>query len=239
MMAQRSDESVQVWHYPLDLDAGVEARCAQLLDGAELERARRFRFDIHRRRFIIGRGTLRMILAGHADCAPQAIGFAHGEHGKPCLAEPVGSVGLKFSVSNCEDLGAVAIAWQRELGLDVERVRPDFDHEMIASREFSAQERSWFQSLPEAERPAAFFELWICKEAYLKGKGVGLGAALNRFTIALPADAPPQLVWSDLDAADAQRWHLSRVSTEPGYLACLAQDGQRHAIQSAPWHIDA
>jgi 4'-phosphopantetheinyl transferase len=226
---------VHIWHYPLDLDPVNTAQCARLLDEAEMERARRFRFETHRRRSVVGRGTLRTILAHHAGCDPQAVRFGYGEYGKPYIAGPDCACDLKFSVSNCGDLGAVAVTWRTEAGLDIEQVRPCADHDMIAAHQFSAEESDWFQSLREERRLAAFFELWTCKESYLKGKGLGLSASLKSFSVSLGPDVAPRLVWSDIDNDDPQRWSLRRVYTESGYIACLALDGDCRALHAAPW----
>ncbi len=230
---------VRVWYFVLDLDSEGYARCARTLNDEERHHAQRFRFEKHRRRFVAGRGTLRMILGHYAACDPECVRLEYGEYGKPYFADP-GSVGeLKLSVSNSGGLGAVAVARRIELGLDLEQIRPSRDHDLIASREFSIDEKNWLLGLPEADRAAAFFELWTCKEAYLKGKGLGLNAPLNQFSISLSPDMPPRLAWSEIDGMDPQRWRLHRLAIEPGCVACLAVDGDCRAIRAAPWQPHA
>lgn len=228
-------DTVRVWYFNLDGGSRGDLSHAHTLSEEERQRAAGFRFAEHRRRFIVGRAILRMILGHYARCAPESVRLVSGEYGKPSLASPGGGEGLRFSVSNSGDIGAVAVAFHTELGLDIEQVRPDRDHDLIASREFSGDEKSWYMNLPAAQRGSAFFDLWTCKEAYLKGKGVGLGAGLNRFTIALPADAAPQLTWSDIDAGDPQRWHFHRLELTSGYAACLALDRECRVIRVARW----
>lgn len=233
--ADASHDAVCVWHYPLDVDGDATAACADLLDAEERARAGRFRFEIHRRRFVAGRGTLRRILARHAGCDPRSLRFSYGDYGKPSLAYPDDGGRLQFSVSNSGGLGAVAVARGGELGLDIEELRPNADHELIAQRAFAAEERAWLSALPEAQRLAGFYALWTCKEAYLKGRGVGLSAALDRFAVALDAEWAPRLLWSGLDGDDPQRWSFSRMALLPGYSACLAVAGCGRGIQVRPW----
>lgn len=230
------DGKVQIWHYHLDSGPEKLAECSASLDDDERERAHRFKFEKDQRRFVVGRGTLRRILSRYAGCEPKSIRFGYGEYGKPYIAGPGHVCDLKLSVSNCSDLGAVAVTWRTELGLDLERIRPGSDHELIVSREFSDEEKDWFHTAPETQRAAAFFEIWTCKEAYLKGKGVGLSAPLSRFSISFDRDRQPLLAWSDIDSLDPQRWSLHRVVIEPGFIGCLALHGECRVLHTAPWH---
>lgn len=229
------DSKVQIWHYNLDIGLEKVAEYSSVLDDAERERAHRFKFEKHRRRFVVGRGVLRSILARYADCEPKTICFGYGAYGKPYIAGPGHMGHLKFSVSNCDDLGAVAVTKYTELGLDIEQIGHGSDHGLIVSREFSAEEKDWFHAAPEAQRAAAFFEIWTCKEAYLKGKGVGLSTPLSHFSVSLDQARQPRLTWSDIDSQDPQRWTLHRVFIEPGFIGCLALDGECPALHTAPW----
>jgi 4'-phosphopantetheinyl transferase len=224
---------VQVRHFILDVDADTEAALVRMLDDEERRRAERFRFEEHRRRFVVRRGMLRLVLSRHTGTGPEMLRFARGAGDKPALAGPEGNM-LKFSASSSGGLGAVAVARDRELGLDLEQIRPNGDHNLIASSEFSAEESDWLRQLPEAKRLVAFYQLWTCKEAYLKGKGVGLTVPLNDFAISLSQEAP-RLAWSKLDSSDPERWSLQPLSIEPGFVACLATEGGCRAVRSKRW----
>jgi 4'-phosphopantetheinyl transferase len=224
---------VQVLHFMLDVDAAGETALARLLDDEERRQAQRFHFAQHRRRFTVRRGMLRLVLARHTGMAPENLRFLHGAAGKPALARPDGDT-LRFSASSSGGLGAVALTRGRELGLDLEQVRPIDDRDLIAASEFSAEENDWLQRLPEAERLAAFYRLWTCKEAYLKGKGTGLTVPLDDFAIS-PGRATPRLVWSNLDGADPERWTLQPLTLAPGFAACLAVEGSCPAVRVEPW----
>lgn len=179
---------VQVWHFGLDADAQTQAALARLLDDAERGQAQRFRFEEHRRRFIVRRGILRVILARYLRAAPETLRFARGAAGKPAIAWPQASP-LTFSASSSAGFGAVAVADGRELGLDVEHIRPDRDHNLIA-RQFAHEEAAALRDLPPALQEAAFFDLWTCKEAYLKGKGLGFTVSPDQFAFTPTLPAP-------------------------------------------------
>lgn len=226
---------VQIWYYGLDADADRQSQLARVLDEQEKHRAERFRLEEHRRRFIARRGVLRLILAHYTRMAPEAICFTHDATGKPGIDSPAAAQALKFSASSSQALGAVALAYDREVGLDVEQVRPDADHELVA-REFSVHEAAGLRRLEPARRAAAFFDLWTCKEAYLKGKGLGLSVPLDQFTIAIDS-ASPRLTWSALDATDPDRWSLYRLNLDPGFAACLAVAGGCRNIRCDRYNI--
>jgi 4'-phosphopantetheinyl transferase len=228
-------DEVHVWWYDLDVDTEREAALERTLADEERLRASRFRFAKHRRRFVVGRGTLREIVARYAGTGPQALRFEHGAHGKPRLDWPSSARDLGFNASDSHGIGAVAVARGPELGLDLERVCPDRDCELIASREFAQEEIEWLRGLPESERARAFFELWTCKEAYLKGKGLGLTASLNCFAVRLSPAMPPRLVWSSIDDSDPQRWSLHRLAIAPGFVASLAVQGGSRDVRQARW----
>lgn len=232
------DGKVHVRHYPLDLAFEKFAECSAILDKVELERAHRFRFEKHQRRFIVARATLRTILARYADCAPQSICFGYGEYGKPFITGPSHVRDLKFSVSHSSGMGAVAITLRAELGLDIEQLRVGKDYDLIVSREFSAEEKKRVDTTPLSYRAAAFLEIWTCKEAYLKGIGTGLTAPMSHFSIAHDPSGRPRLAWSDIDSLDPQRWSLHRMNIDPHFIGCLALYGERCPILSAPWRSE-
>ncbi len=95
--------------------------------------------------------------------------------------------------------------------MDIERVRPLPDFETIARRMFSPHEQRVLGALPRAERPAAFFDCWTRKEAYIKVIGDGLAYPLERFSVSLSPDAPAKLEDVQDDPAEAGRWSLARL----------------------------
>ncbi len=59
------------------------------------------------------------------------------------------------------------------------------------------------------------------------------------FSVSLGSDMPPRLAWSEIDREDSRRWRLHRLVIEPGCAACLAVDGDCHAIRVTPWRLPA
>jgi 4'-phosphopantetheinyl transferase len=152
-------------------------RLAAYLSDAENARMARFRFPDDRRRYLVAHGVLREILAEYTGSGnPARLGFREGPHGKPILDPP----GLKFNLSHSGELAMIAVSASREVGVDIERIRPDLDVLAIAHRYFAPEEARRLTALSAAQQTAEFFKLWTCKEAYAKARGMALAPALRQ-----------------------------------------------------------
>lgn len=220
--APPAEGEVAVWAVALDPPADEVAALARLLSADEAERAARFRFDRHRRRFTVGRGALRVLLGRYLGVPPRDVAFTYGEKGKPALAAPDLAETLRFNLSNSEELALVAFCRGTEVGADVERLRPMPDGLEIAERFFSAAERRALAAQPPRERDRAFFRCWTRKEAYLKAVGDGITAPLDAFDVTLAAGEAARMLAIDGDPGRAAAWELVHVEPAPGYLGALA-----------------
>lgn len=206
---------VHVWRLALDQSDRVLTEFRATLEAHELERASRFHFEQHRRHFLIGRGGLRYVLARYLDVKPQDFRFSYGAYGKPAL---VGE-GVRFNVSHSHGVALVAVAADRELGVDVEHIRADFATEDIARRFFSRLEVAAFNSLRIDERVAAFFRCWTRKEAYIKAIGRGMSEPLDAFDVTLaPGEAPALL---RAEGQDVSRWSMFDIDVGDEYAGAL------------------
>ena len=68
----------------------------------------------------------------------------------------------------------VAVCRGRELGVDLERVRPIGEAQRIVESYFSPGEQAEFAAIGEEDKELAFLRGWTRKEAILKGLGIGL-----------------------------------------------------------------
>ena len=167
---------VHLWLMDLAAETLDGARCQALLDREEAERACRFAFPVHRDRFVRRHALTRHVLASYLECAPEDIGFAYGEYGKPRLAFPANHHGVQFSLSSSEDLAVLAVARGRMVGADVE-VPTAAKREAwrsVAATAFHREETAALLRLPSEPGGEAFFRLWTLKEAYCKALGSGL-----------------------------------------------------------------
>ncbi len=209
---------VHLWNVKLNPGGcfpGIETLSQQ-----ERRKADRFHFARHRRRFIIIHAALRRILAAYLECDPGDIEFAHGPHGKPAICS--GPHTLAFSISKSHDLGIIAVAHNRRLGVDVEYIRAMTDMDGLVADFFSSRERSLFAKLGEDEKVEVFFNCWTRKEAYLKALGKGLTQPLDSFAVAFQSGAPARLLWVRDDPQEVRRWWLYSFSPQAGYAGAVA-----------------
>jgi medium-chain acyl-[acyl-carrier-protein] hydrolase len=225
---------VHVWRLPLDQSAESSTYLRSLLSADEEERERRLRFPRDRERFVVCRGLLRVLLGRYLSRQPGRLHFAYGAHGKPVLADGAAVGGLRFNVAHSEGLALVAVARGREVGVDLERVRPEMTTEQMAASCFSPRELEALRALPRPLRAEAFFRCWTRKEAYLKATGTGLSLGLDRFDVTLRPGEPAALLANRDDPDEVRRWSLSDLQPGPGFVGALAVERDSRT----PWHGD-
>ncbi|MEQ8767562.1 MAG: 4'-phosphopantetheinyl transferase superfamily protein [Planctomycetota bacterium] len=214
----RGEAAVEIWRCALTAGERVVAECRSFLTSEELARADRFVREAPRRQFVIVRGTLRKLLGGYLGCAPGEIALEVGERGKPTL----GSGALRFNVSHSGELALLAFSRDRELGVDIERMREEVATTEIARRYFAPGEVKRFEEIPESGRTRAFFQCWTRKEAFIKATGEGLFRALDRFEVDFGPGRAAQLIAVRDDPSAAARWTMCDLDPSEGYCAALA-----------------
>ena len=216
---------IHLWAVSLDPGTAAVEKLGRSLSPEEWERANRFRFDRHRRQYVVGRGALRTLLASYLDTDPRQVSFTYGPRGKPFLGAPQDQSGLFFNLSNSDELALVGFVRNREVGVDVEYLKPMPDCEQISERFFSASERDVLRALPSEIKEEAFFNCWTRKEAYLKAVGEGLAAPLDSFDVTLAPGEAPRMLTLEGDAERAARWYFDHFRPLPDYIGALAIEG--------------
>ncbi|MEZ0168137.1 4'-phosphopantetheinyl transferase superfamily protein [Microvirga sp. TS319] len=141
----------------------------------ERRRANNLTWERDRRRFVVTRGRLRHFLGSRLGIPPSDIELEYGPHGKPRLSRRMPAQGLHFGVSRSGDLAVIALSDAREVGVDIEEVRPVAEADDIAALCFSVAEQESYHTLPPGERPDGFMRRWTRLEAISKALGCGLG----------------------------------------------------------------
>ncbi len=235
MLSRSSAGEVHVWRFSLLADTPTQARYSERLSAEELQRALRFRFERDRRRFVVRRAILRNLLASYQDCAAHTIRFTTGSCGKPEIEGAVESGGVHFSCSHSADVGLVAVARGRVLGLDLEMHRPPNSSLEAVAGFFSPSERDELRRVPSEQWTKVFFDCWTCKEAFVKALGLGLSLPLDRFTVSVAPGATPRLVSLDGDLSVAERWALLSLEVGSDCSAALVVEGGGIAVHSYAW----
>jgi 4'-phosphopantetheinyl transferase len=219
-------DEVHVWRIALDTPAHLLGPLHYTLSQEELDRAARFHFEHHRRRFIVAHAVLRSILGLYLRCLPADVSFCHGDQGKPSLPEGANAGDIRFNLSHSGEGALLGVTRGRDIGIDLEQVRPMPNLEELAGRFFAAGEVADLAAVAHSERCRAFFRCWTRKEAYIKALGLGLAFPLDRFRVSLKPGEPVRLLEVDGSVAKAAAWDLCELAPWEGYVGCAAALGQ-------------
>jgi 4'-phosphopantetheinyl transferase len=232
-------DEVHVWRMVLDAPLARVERLRQTVAAEELARAERFRFEKDRRRFTVARGTLRAILSRYLSIPPGRLRFLYGPRGKPRLAEETGGSRLRFNLAHSHGRALCVVTAHREVGIDLERIVPDIEDDLITTHLFSSGEVAAFSAFPPERRLEMFYRFWTQKEAYVKGTGDGLHLRLDQFEVAFAPGEPPALRGVVGFPEEAARWSLHELHPWPGYAAALAVEGHDVRMTCREWSLDA
>jgi phosphopantetheinyl transferase len=190
-----------------------------LLDWSSAERARmaKFRHQGAKTSWCLSRWLLGESLRELCGLENAKGCLVPGEFGKPAIPEcPV-----HFNWSHAEGCVAMALAADREVGIDIESLgRQVGDFLDIAKSQYAVAECDWIGDLPDEEAWKRFLSLFVQKEAWLKARGWGLSKALSEAPVSL--DMPPTRSWGNM---------LSEVGRRDSYY--LAVDATLDGNQGA------
>ena len=80
-------QEVHIWKTNLEQSSINVQKSFTILNETEKNKAQRFRFEKHQKRFTIARSTLKRILSIYLSIPPQAIEFQYNDYGKPQILE--------------------------------------------------------------------------------------------------------------------------------------------------------
>ena len=227
-----SRQDVHVWFCDLSRHEPERAALVALLSTEEQNRAARFAFDRDRQRFMLSHGLLRLILAHYAGEEPGQLQFETGAHGKPSLrrrshtGQPI-----EFSLSHSGQYGVVAVADGRAVGVDVEVCRPDVDALKLAQRFFAPGESQRIAQAHGEEQPHMFYRYWTGKEAYLKGRGVGLSFGLDRFELLFDEQLMQAQVRLTESGILDRDWSVQSLLVGEQVAGAIAVEGEAWQVQ--------
>jgi len=207
----------------------------QILSPDEQQRAQRFHFERDRVRFIAARGILRRCLGAFLETTADRVRFRYTEYGKPSLSVEFSSARINFNISHSGSSVLLAFSIGRELGVDIEEIRPDFATAEIAKRYFSALEVKTLRSLPASVQAEAFFNCWTRKEAYIKAIGEGLSCPLDKFDVTLVPGELARLLETRGHGLPASRWVMRSLDVGRGCKAALVVEGHEGELKCLHW----
>jgi 4'-phosphopantetheinyl transferase len=205
------------------------------LSPRERDVARRFHFAKHRLAYVFAHGVLRDILSRYLGCRPEEIQFDQDSFGKPFLTEGCDPIPPAFNLSHSGDLVAVALSRGRQIGIDVEEIRPIKDLERIAGSNFTPEECAFVLRHAAKAREHAFFRCWTRKEAYIKAVGKGLSIPLNTFDTLIGPRQPGRWLPRTVDAPGAANWWLADLDMPANYRGAVTVEGGFCRLTYSDW----
>jgi 4'-phosphopantetheinyl transferase len=230
-------QDVHVWSCDLSQLEHDRATFAAFLSIDEQSRAARFAFAQDRQRFTLSHGLLRVILSRYVAEEPGQIQFDIGPHGKPAIRHRSDTtMRIAFSLSHSAQYAAIAVASGRAVGVDVEVCRLEVDALKLAQRFFASGESQRIAEAHGSEKPQAFYQYWTGKEAYLKGRGLGLSLGLDRFELLFDEQLVRAQVRSTESGILDKDWSVQSLSIADhvaGALAVEGEDWRAHMFDAA------
>lgn len=149
--------------------------------------------------------------------------FRYEFGGKPSLDLKYGRAPLRFNMSHSHNLILYGVTRRREIGVDVEKIRPLLNMDLVAASLLSRDEHARFSALPVCQRQGAFFRYWTLKEAYTKAIGKGFAQPPHLVEI-LPMGVgePTHLLCTKGIDADVPPYLLHELPLIRGYVAAFA-----------------
>jgi 4'-phosphopantetheinyl transferase len=207
---------VSLWWGTLEAGDDDFAHLASWLAPAEQARAARFGREPLRRRYVVGRASLRWVLGSTLGLAPSDVPIVRGERGRPRLD---GEANLDFNISHTESVALIGVTRSGRIGVDVECEARTVNADGLARKFLTAGERASLAPLEEPARRTRFLRYWTCKEAMSKATGDGLSAPFRRLEVQLGKRIELRAGPAPYDPA---RWRLYAVDVVDGYLGTAA-----------------
>lgn len=213
------EKIIYIWYCDFYLNREKIDYYSSLLSQDEKQKSGRFKFKKEADCYIITRGILRLLIASYLKINPKDISFKYTSFGKPLLAF---QSSLKFNVSHSGDMAAFAFFQNQEIGVDIEKIKEDFDVLELAQNFFSKREITSLEKQSPEDLPKAFFRCWTRKEAFIKAEGSGLSFPLDKFAVSLDDDHQAELLETQWNPSEKKEWALFSFTPATGYIAAVA-----------------
>jgi len=168
----------------------------------------------------------RSLLAQHVSLSPESVTLGRSDRGRPHLTGDAIS-DLHISLAHSGDAALLAVARGRPIGVDLERVRPLRAPGRLAKRFLDSTEAENVISFGggAADRGRRFLDLWVRKEAYLKGVSGSVPVDLRRFGLSTTEAGSTQVRWTELEEDAASPWQIRDLALTEDYVGAVAVEG--------------
>lgn len=218
------ERGIQLWKATLAQPDDALAVFLPWLNENEALRAEKRATPTLQRYAISARAQLRWLLARELNCAPQAIEFTEGEHGRPMLKHKNHKV-RDFNLSHSGNAMLIGMVSEEarftRIGVDLESKHKPRDIAKLAQRVLTEREQA---TLNDANNHERFLRYWTLKEAFSKadGRGFSLGFGSLEFSFSENTDAS-KIKAARLPAPEnPEQWYFAFVPFSEDMIAAVA-----------------
>ncbi|MBM1106812.1 4'-phosphopantetheinyl transferase superfamily protein [Aurantibacter crassamenti] len=223
-----SQGHIHIWSISAIDDIHKLNEISKILSKDELLKASKFRFNKDRSVYITARFLLRKLIGSYLGIAPKEIVFEYSEFGKPSYLK---NVDLDFNVSHSGNRIIIGFSKEYNLGVDIERIKKDFDPLELAENVFSDDEIRALSATNDSEKFQAFYRGWTRKESFIKAVGEGLSYPLKSFTVTIDDDENASFITINSTQESQQNWQLHSFIPAKDFIAAITTNGK-------PVHIE-
>lgn len=215
---EQPEGEAHVWYFNVDDFSRDLDLYTSYLSEEEIQRSKRFKFHNDRVINIMARSSLRIVSGRYMPRDSNSIDFCYGTYGKPQFNFPTD---LNFNISHSGKLIVLAFVNNSEIGVDIEKVKYDFDVLNLADNFFSSTEIKMLRDVSQENIHKAFYRCWTRKESFIKAKGSGLSFPLASFSVSLDQN-DAQLLRTEWNPLEKESWRLFSFEPTIGYVGALS-----------------
>jgi 4'-phosphopantetheinyl transferase len=109
----------------------------------------------------------------------------------------------------------IAVTANRDVGVDVEQIRPIPRALKVSKRVFSAAEHDWLTTLPADQLDKEFLSIWVKREGTAKARGDSVWRGLASWKGGALENTPARLAWK-----------VEYLDLGPGFVGVVVANGE-------------
>lgn len=168
-----------------------------------------------------GHVVLKQLLSAYLNCPKDSLLFQKGPHGKPAL-DMKNAQNIYFNLSHSGDYLALAFSRDSEVGIDIEKLHPIKNRQLIANRFFHPEEARHLYLHNRNDAEDLFFLYWTMKEAFVKGLGTGLSLPINSFCIEPAPVNEKDIYHITKSQMDYSAWRIQTIPAPDRYKCSVS-----------------
>jgi 4'-phosphopantetheinyl transferase len=189
----------------------------RFLSAEEIARSKKFIADRDRNLFVARRWILRKLLSHYCGMDPTGFIYQTNPYGKLSL----NSHPISFNHSKSGNRIAFGFTMRKDIGVDIEQVRPLPDLPLMAKRWFSQEEQDGLAALAPEVQLEAFYHTWTQKESFIKAQGMGLSLPLKDFSVSVDPDKPGRLMSIKGNLDEHSEWKMACFKPEAAWRVAV------------------